>query len=205
VTSSAGGEHLGFHHRRRGHPVTNNGIGAAYVFADSGGTWTQQGELLDTDGTGDGADKFGYSVVTSGSSVMVGAKGYSGSKGAVYVFHRRRWQLDPGAEAHRRRCRGLRHVRLVDEPCRARSSWSAPSRPQRHGGHLRLSPTPGAPGPAGRTVGIRWRDRELLSGTKVAISGKRHPWPEPRATTTSRAPSTFFHRFRGHLEAGGRS
>jgi len=69
-----------------GAPGYYNGIGAAYVFADSGGTWTQQAELLDTDGTGDGADKFGYSVVTSGSSVMVGAKGYSGSKGAVYVF-----------------------------------------------------------------------------------------------------------------------
>ena len=61
-------------------------LGAAYVFTGSGSTWTQAAELNDTDPTSTGADKFGYSVVTSGSTAMVGAKGYSAATGAVYVF-----------------------------------------------------------------------------------------------------------------------
>jgi hypothetical protein len=60
------------------------GIGSAYVFSDTGGSWTQQAELAATDS--DGGDKFGYSVVTSGSVVMVGAKNHDASAGAVYVF-----------------------------------------------------------------------------------------------------------------------
>jgi hypothetical protein len=69
-----------------GSPGYYDGIGDAYIFTDSGGTWTQQAELADTDPTGIGGDKFGYSVVTSGSVTMVGAKGYLGNTGAVYVF-----------------------------------------------------------------------------------------------------------------------
>ena len=51
----------------------NNGTGAAYVFSDAGGTWTQQAELTASDGaTGDG---FGSSVALSGSTALVGAAG----------------------------------------------------------------------------------------------------------------------------------
>ena len=69
-----------------GAPGHYYGIGAAYVFTDWGGTWTQAAELADSDSTGSGDVKFGYSVLTSGSEVLVGADGYSGSMGAVYDF-----------------------------------------------------------------------------------------------------------------------
>ena len=66
-----------------GAPGHYYGIGAAYVFTDTTGTWSQAAELSGSDSTG--GDKFGYSVVTSGSQVVVGAKGH-GSTGAAYVF-----------------------------------------------------------------------------------------------------------------------
>jgi len=71
-----------------GSPGTYYGIGNAYVFTESGGIWTQQGEFNNTSGTDSatGGDKFGYSVVTSGSLVMVGADGHSARTGAVYVY-----------------------------------------------------------------------------------------------------------------------
>ncbi len=62
------------------------GIGAAYVFTDSGGSWTDQDELT-ASGLGVATEvKFGYSVVTSGQTVMVGADGYDSKAGAVFVF-----------------------------------------------------------------------------------------------------------------------
>ena len=59
-------------------------VGAAYVFALSGGTWRQQQKL----GASDGAlgDKFGSSVSLSGDTAMVGAVGKNRSEGAAYVF-----------------------------------------------------------------------------------------------------------------------
>ena len=45
--------------------------GAAYVFVESGGTWSQQAELIASDGAAD--DGFGYSVAVSGSTAVVGA------------------------------------------------------------------------------------------------------------------------------------
>lgn len=71
------------------HEVGSNGNqGAAYVFVQSGGTWSQQAELTSSDGgTSDG---FGTSVAVSGSTIVVGAPGHSvGSnveQGAAYVF-----------------------------------------------------------------------------------------------------------------------
>jgi hypothetical protein len=67
-----------------GAPGADFGIGTAYVFTDAAGSWTQQAEFRAKDALG--GDKFGYSVVTTGSSVMVGADGYRGNAGAVYVF-----------------------------------------------------------------------------------------------------------------------
>jgi len=69
-----------------GAPGHYYGIGSAYVFSDAGGSWTQVAELADTDTTGSGNIKFGYSVLTSGSEVLVGADGYDGAAGAVYDF-----------------------------------------------------------------------------------------------------------------------
>ncbi|MGA3025586.1 MAG: BACON domain-containing carbohydrate-binding protein [Bryobacteraceae bacterium] len=56
--------------------------GAAYVFAPSGGVWTQQQELTASDGAA--GDNFGYSVSVSGDTAVVGAYGH----GAAYVFVR---------------------------------------------------------------------------------------------------------------------
>jgi hypothetical protein len=59
--------------------------GAAYVFTESAGVWTQRAELTAPDVIGEGTVKFGYSVLTSGSAVMVGATG-AHATGAVYVY-----------------------------------------------------------------------------------------------------------------------
>jgi len=68
-----------------GAPNHNDGLGAAYVFSDSGSGWTQQAEFIDPENDGISNIKFGYSVVTSGSTVMVGADGAFGT-GAVYAY-----------------------------------------------------------------------------------------------------------------------
>jgi hypothetical protein len=66
----------------------SGGPGAAYVFAESGGTWTQQQELTASDGAP--GDWFGESVAVDGSTVVVGAPrhevGRNASQGAAYVF-----------------------------------------------------------------------------------------------------------------------
>ncbi len=62
--------------------------GAAYVFSDSGGTWSQTAKLTASDGAAN--DQFGFSVALSGSTALVGAyratvNGNS-AQGAAYVF-----------------------------------------------------------------------------------------------------------------------
>jgi len=71
------------------HKVGSNvSQGAAYVFVQSGTTWTQQAELTASDGVA--YDAFGYFVAVSGSTVVVGAfehkVGSNASQGAAYVF-----------------------------------------------------------------------------------------------------------------------
>jgi len=58
--------------------------GAAYVYTGSGGNWAQQAKLTAADGAG--TDGFGYSVATSGSTVVVGALFKNASTGGAYVF-----------------------------------------------------------------------------------------------------------------------
>jgi MYXO-CTERM domain-containing protein len=62
--------------------------GAAYVFVQSGATWTQQAELTASDGAG--GDQFGYSVSVSGGTAVVGARfhkvGADKKQGAAYIF-----------------------------------------------------------------------------------------------------------------------
>jgi hypothetical protein len=67
-----------------GSPSTSTNTGTAYIFTDSGGTWTQVADLSDPAALE--GDKFGYSVVTSGSLVVVGADGTAFGQGAVYVY-----------------------------------------------------------------------------------------------------------------------
>ncbi len=68
-----------------GHKVgSNTSQGAAYVFVQSGTTWTQQAELTASDGAV--SDAFGVRVSVSGTTAVVGAVGYGGAQGAAYVF-----------------------------------------------------------------------------------------------------------------------
>jgi nucleoside-specific outer membrane channel protein Tsx len=68
----------------------NQDQGAAYVFVEKGGTWTQQAELTASDGAG--SDYFGASVAVNSNTVVVGAPyhqvGSSFEQGAAYVFVR---------------------------------------------------------------------------------------------------------------------
>jgi uncharacterized protein (DUF2345 family) len=66
----------------------NNYQGVAYVFASSGGVWTQQQELSDgvsCPGFGT-CDEFGNSVAVSGNTAAIGTINSNGQQGAVYVF-----------------------------------------------------------------------------------------------------------------------
>jgi hypothetical protein len=72
-----------------GHTVGSNpGQGAAYVFVQSGSTWSQQAELTASDGAPD--DELGQSVSVSGSTVLAGAPLHTVDsnqyQGAAYVF-----------------------------------------------------------------------------------------------------------------------
>ncbi|MFI5299181.1 MAG: hypothetical protein ACHREM_13880 [Polyangiales bacterium] len=64
--------------------ANNSGTGAAYVFTESGSTWTQSAKLLSTDGATN--DYFGSSVSLSGNTALIGASGKNSSAGAAYVF-----------------------------------------------------------------------------------------------------------------------
>jgi uncharacterized repeat protein (TIGR01451 family) len=68
----------------------NLGQGAAYVFARSGATWTQQQKLTASDGVVN--DNFGAAVAISQDAAMVGAPGKAigakASQGQVYYFAR---------------------------------------------------------------------------------------------------------------------
>ncbi|MFZ0230523.1 MAG: choice-of-anchor D domain-containing protein, partial [Mycobacterium sp.] len=67
---------------------SNQDQGAAYVFAQSGTTWSQQAELTASDGAAQ--DFFGFAVAVSGSTAVVGANGHTVSsnqdQGTAYVF-----------------------------------------------------------------------------------------------------------------------
>ncbi len=69
----------------------NGNKGAAYVFVQTGTTWSQQQELTAADGAS--GDAFGYSVAVSGNTALIGAVGKAGSgaassQGYAYAFAR---------------------------------------------------------------------------------------------------------------------
>jgi nucleoside-specific outer membrane channel protein Tsx len=78
-----------------GAPFHNSDAGAAYVFTQSGSTWSQQAELTAADGAA--GDDFGASVAIAGSSAVVGAYGSNSSAGAAYVFVRSGGSWSPQA------------------------------------------------------------------------------------------------------------
>ncbi|MCK4659813.1 MAG: SUMF1/EgtB/PvdO family nonheme iron enzyme [Phycisphaerae bacterium] len=66
-----------------------NGSGAAYVFANSNGSWTEVARLTGSDTVAE--DDFGWSVAIRGEYVVVGAIGdddLGGMSGSVYVYKR---------------------------------------------------------------------------------------------------------------------
>ena len=63
---------------------TGNESGAAYVFTQSGTTWSQLAEL--TSPTTGPAEELGYSVALSGSTVLAGAAYFDEESGTAYVF-----------------------------------------------------------------------------------------------------------------------
>ena len=60
--------------------------GAAYVFVQSGKTWSQEAKLTASDGAQ--GDQFGVSVSVNGDTAIVGAPGQASGQGAAYVFAR---------------------------------------------------------------------------------------------------------------------
>jgi len=67
-----------------GAPYENSLTGAAYVFARSGRSWSQQARLTAPDAAR--PDAFGSSVAISGRTALVGAPGKNANTGAAYVF-----------------------------------------------------------------------------------------------------------------------
>src|SRR3954452_18411917 len=71
-----------------GAPYDNGGVGAAWVFARSGGRWTQQGPKLTGSGeTGNGEFGFDVAFSSDGSTALVGGLLDNGG-GAAWVFTR---------------------------------------------------------------------------------------------------------------------
>jgi hypothetical protein len=64
----------------------NNFTGAAYVFTNVNGVWTEQQILKANDGSPE--DSFGWSVAINGNTAFVGAYGDDDFKGSAYVFTR---------------------------------------------------------------------------------------------------------------------
>ncbi|MDP9341437.1 MAG: FG-GAP repeat protein [Actinomycetota bacterium] len=62
----------------------NSSTGAAYVFGESNGVWSQQAELTASDAASN--DRFGGSVAVSGSTAVIGAPFKNSQTGAAYVF-----------------------------------------------------------------------------------------------------------------------
>jgi len=66
--------------------INGNDLGAVYVFTRSGLTWSQQQKLSPSDPLVN--DQFGSSVAISAETIVAGASGNAGYKGAAYVFTR---------------------------------------------------------------------------------------------------------------------
>jgi FG-GAP repeat len=67
-----------------GHSAGGNYAGSAYVFTQTGATWTQAAELHGSDNAA--GDWFGSAVAVDGTNVVVGAPAHAGKVGSAYVF-----------------------------------------------------------------------------------------------------------------------
>ena len=69
--------------------VDNRGVGAAWVFARSGTTWTQQGaKLIGTGAPGDALQGWSVALSGDGNTALVGGDHANRNEGAVWVFTR---------------------------------------------------------------------------------------------------------------------
>jgi hypothetical protein len=93
-----------------GAPGKNSKTGAAYVFVDSSGKWSQQAELTASDAAA--GDFFSNAVAVSGSTAVVGAELSNSETGAAYVFVRSGTAWSQQAEFQGRR---RRHDRLLGD------------------------------------------------------------------------------------------
>jgi hypothetical protein len=70
--------------------AANADQGSAYVFVRADGSWSQQAQLLASDGASN--DRFGYGVALAGETALVGANrhdvGANADQGAAYLFAR---------------------------------------------------------------------------------------------------------------------
>ena len=64
------------------------GIGAAWVFTQSGGVWTQQAKLTASDETGAGAFGFAVALSFDGNTALIGGDADNSNAGATWVFAR---------------------------------------------------------------------------------------------------------------------
>jgi hypothetical protein len=72
-----------------GGPADNNDVGGAWVFAGSGGVWTQQGgKLVGTGAVKDAWQGSSVSLSGNGGAAVVGGAGDNGGVGAAWVFTR---------------------------------------------------------------------------------------------------------------------
>lgn len=73
-----------------GAPLDNVNVGSAWVYARSGGEWQQQAKLTGSDPSSTVQDGFGQSIAVSsdGSTAIVGAYTYNGTRGAAFTFQR---------------------------------------------------------------------------------------------------------------------
>src|SRR5439155_1688640 len=72
-----------------GGPGDNGGVGAAWVFVRSEGSWSQQGaKLTGGDETGKGHFGLGVALSASGNTALIGAGTDNSSAGAAWVFVR---------------------------------------------------------------------------------------------------------------------
>lgn len=69
-----------------GAPDRLSASGAAHVFVRSGASWTREATLRASDPAGNA--RFGDAVAIDGNTIVIGALGFSQSRGAVYVFVR---------------------------------------------------------------------------------------------------------------------
>ena len=71
-----------------GQPWDDGGIGAAWIWTRSGGTWTQGPKLIGSGATGNASQGHSVALSADGNTALVGGSGDNGAVGAVWVWTR---------------------------------------------------------------------------------------------------------------------